>query len=200
MDLDLGKIVETLKRGGVVAWPTDTTWGLLAAAECPEAIERIFEIKGRPREKPLQLLVANVAVAEELTDVDRCGLAWKLLTERFWPGALTLVVPASAKAPAALVHAGKVGLRIPNDDRLRELIAAMGGWLAATSLNRSGEAPAASYEEALTFADEVDLVHPGKSGGTASSVYELPEGRLLRSGPVSESEIEAVLEAAWTKD
>ena len=200
MDLELRKVVETLKKGGLVAWPTDTTWGLLAATDRPEAIERIYELKGRPRGKPLQLLVASVPAAEEMIDIHQAGPAWKLLTGRFWPGGLTLVAPASASAPAALVYAGKVGLRLPADDELRTVIEELGGSLAATSLNRSGARPVASYEEALAFAEEVDLVFPGRSGGTASSVYELPEGRLLRAGAIPASEINAALEAAWTRD
>ncbi|WP_457630085.1 L-threonylcarbamoyladenylate synthase [Oceanithermus sp.] len=199
MNPELRKIVEILERGGLVAWPTDTTWGLLAAAR-PEALARVYELKGRPRGKPLQLLVADVATARRLTDTGGFEPAWERLAARFWPGGLTLVAPAAAAAPPTVVHAGKVGLRVPADEELRQVIAASGGWLAATSLNRSGRPPAASYEEALQFAAEIDYVRPGRSAGPASSVYELPEGRLLRAGAVSQTEIEAALEEAWSRN
>lgn len=193
------KAVEILKGGGLVAWPTDTTWGLLAAADRPRALDRIYALKGRPRSKPLQLLVSSPAAARKLAETQKAGPDWKRLSDRFWPGGLTLVLPASSEAPAALVHAGKVGLRLPADDELREVIDALGGWLAATSLNRSGEAPVGSFEEALAFMGDVDYVRPGRSGGTPSSVYELPEGRLLREGAVSAAEIRAALEETWTQ-
>jgi len=199
MNPELHKIVKILKRGGLIAWPTDTTWGLLASADRLRAIERIYNLKNRSPEKPLQLLVSGVLAAEELTDVHLTGHAWKPLTDHFWPGGLTLVVPASAAAPAAFVHAGKIGLRLPADQELREVISALGGRLAATSLNRSGEEPVGKYEEALEFSDSVDYIHPGTSPGAASSVYELPEGRLLRAGTVSLDEITAALEETWTR-
>ena len=199
MEPQLQEVAQKLRKGGLLAWPTDTTWGLLAAAE-PEAVERIYGLKGRPRSKPLQLLAASLEDARRLVDEEAAGQAWQILAKRFWPGGLTLVAPASAAAPPALVHAGKVGLRVPASDELRELIAAVGGLVAATSLNRSGQPPVTSYAEALAFAEEVDYVQPGESGTVASSVYELPEGRLLRSGLVSASEIATALEETWTKN
>jgi len=198
MDSNLQKILNILSRGGLVAWPTDTTWGLLAAGQ-PAALEKIYSLKGRPRGKPLQLLVSSLDVAAKLADTSSLEPAWSLLTSRFWPGALTLVVPATPYAPAELTFSGKIGLRLPADDQLRQLLAAAGGWLAATSLNRSNQAPVRSYQEAVAFAEEVAYIHPGQSGNTASSVFELPEGRLLRSGAIPPHQIAAALEESWTK-
>jgi len=195
---ELQEMVEILNRGGLIAWPTDTTWGLLANANHPEAIKRIYAIKGRPASKPLQLLVDSPETARALVDYAAVGGGLKRLMSSFWPGALTIVAPASKAAPLELISSGKVGLRMPADEELRWLIKAMGGYLAATSLNRSGEPPVASYDEAQTF-DGIDLVRPGRAGLLASSVYELPEGRLLRAGAIGAAEIAAALEESWTQ-
>jgi len=200
MGLEAQKTVEILTSGGVVAWPTDTTWGLLVAADHPNAIKRVYSIKRRPTNKPLQLLVGNLKAAEKLAVIDDFEATWKKLTSSFWPGGLTLVVPASKDVPGYLTHRGKVGLRLPADAELREVIDALGGYLAATSFNRSGEPPVASYEEALLMADGVDYVRPGKANGLASSVYELPEGNLLRAGALSADKIIDVLEEEWSRN
>jgi len=200
MNPELRMIIKTLKEGGLVAWPTDTTWGLLAAADNTLTLERIYELKGRPRQKPLQLLISELPVAEKLTDIRRAGPQWFLLAKRFWPGGLTLVAPASAAAPTDLVYKGKLGLRLPADTELREVISALGGRLAATSLNRSGEEPVGSFEEAVRLAGWVDYIRAGAAPGVASSVYELPEGRLLRAGAVSSDEIASALEETWTEN
>ncbi len=198
MEPELTRIANIIRRGGVVAWPTDTTWGLLAACDQPAAISRIYQIKGRPPDKPLQILAADADAAARLVARAARDRRWLTLSRRFWPGPLTLVAPAAAGAPPALVSAGKVGLRVPDDPELRELLRELGGYLAATSLNRSGQPPVTGYREALEFAGEVDYIRPGHAGKTASTVYELPESRLLRRGGVSAAAIAAALEEAWT--
>ena len=197
MDPEAQRTLETLRAGGLVAWPTDTTWGLLARADRPEALRRIYAIKGRPGHKPLQLLAASTEAAAALVAPGPWRADLERLAAVFWPGGLTLVAPAAPAAPPAVVHGGKVGLRVPADPALREVLAALGGWAAATSLNRSGAPPVASRAEAMRYADRVDRVHPGEAGGRlASTVFDLETRRVLRAGAVSEAALREVLEAS----
>ncbi|WP_456446738.1 L-threonylcarbamoyladenylate synthase [Oceanithermus sp.] len=189
--------LHTLRRGGLLAWPTDTTWGLLARADRPETLARIYRVKGRDPAKPLQLLVADLPAARRLLDPGWDAAAFERLARAFWPGALTLVVPAGAEAPEACVHEGKVGLRLPADRELRELLAGVGGYAAATSLNPSGRPPVLRYRDALRYADWVDRIHPGEAGGTeASTVVDLTEPRILREGSVPAADVRRLLEGA----
>ncbi len=188
--------LEVLRAGGVLAWPTDTTWGLVARADRPEALARIYRLKGRPADKPLQLLVADLETALALLDPGWDPAPFIRLAKAFWPGALTLVAPAGPAAPAACVREGRVGLRQPADAELRRLLAAVGGYTAATSLNPSGRPPVRSYREALRYADRVDRVHPGEAGGElASTVVDVERGEVLREGLIPAEAISKVLEA-----
>jgi len=173
------KAAEVLRRGGVVAFPTDTVWGLLALPHEPAAVEKVYRLKKRPRQKPLQLLVAEREKAQALAEADPRFLA---LAERFWPGALTLVAPA--RVPFPLIGAReRVGIRLPAHPGLRELIRAVGGVVAATSLNESGRPPVRTFEEAKRFGADLTLAGP-EPPGLASSVVVLPEGRVEREGAV----------------
>jgi len=195
MERALERDLEILRSGGVLAWPTDTTWGLLARADRPEAVERVYRIKRRPRSKPLQLLVADLDTARRLVEPGPWSRTFERLARTYWPGPLTLVVPASATAPRCCVHAGKVGLRIPDDAELRDLLAALGGCAAATSLNPSGSAPVLHPEEVLRYADRVDRIHPGTPGGRrASTVVDLESRRVLREDALPAEAIRQLLE------
>ncbi len=197
MDRAFDRSLKTLTRSGLLAWPTDTTWGLLARADRPEAVARIYEVKRRPRSKPLQLLVADLETARTLVAPGPWSQRFERLASAFWPGGLTIVAPASPAAPAACVHEGKVGLRLPDDPELRRLLAGVGGYAAATSLNPSGDAPVLQYRDALRYADWVDRIHPGESGGRpASTVVDIQTGRLLREGAIPAAEVARLLEEA----
>src|SRR3972149_6187265 len=134
----LERAVELLKKGEVVAFPTDTVYGVGAHSLLPEAVVKIYLVKERPRDKPLQLLLAEVAdiaqVAEEVSEV-----AWKL-AERFMPGGLTLVVRCSPRVLPEITAGGKtVAVRVPAHPVPRELARRLGAPLAATSANLSGQ-------------------------------------------------------------
>ncbi|AEB11709.1 L-threonylcarbamoyladenylate synthase [Marinithermus hydrothermalis] len=179
--------LQVLRNGGVVAFPTDTVWGLLARMEDEAACRRIYRIKGRAAEKPLQVLVSSVEAALELAELGPHEPVFLELAREFWPGPLTIVVPGQA-IPPWISPDGTVGLRMPAHDELLEILAGVGGHAAATSLNQSGAPPARSYEEALTFAPLVDRVHPGDTpAGVASSVVDLVRGQVLREGGVPAS-------------
>jgi len=194
-DSSLRHILEILKGGGVIAWPSDTTWALLARADSPLALQRVYEIKQRPAHKPFQLLVADESVANELLDPSFDRRDFLILQKAFWPGPLTLVAPAAESAPAGVVYRQKVGVRLPDDEDLRRLLRGLGGYAAATSLNVASQRPAGSYRQALMYADQVDVIVAGKAGGKpASTVFELPQRKVLRPGALTRQQILAALE------
>jgi len=173
-----------LNNGGVVVLPTDTVYGIAAHPERPEAIARIFTIKGRPTGKPIALLASDPAA------VVRFGAEFppvaQKLAERYWPGALTLVLPCGETFE---------GFRVPAHEGACELLVACGGVLRVTSANLSGEMPALSAVSALKEVGlEADLVlDDGVSpGGVPSTVVKVTkEGVLtvLREGAISSNDI-----------
>ncbi|GAA6730615.1 L-threonylcarbamoyladenylate synthase [Thermus brockianus] len=178
---ELEEAARALREGGLVAFPTDTVFGVLARLEDEAACHRIYEVKGRPEEKPLQVLVADLESALKLAQLGPLEGRFLRLVEAFWPGGLTVVVPGR-DIPPWISKDGSVGLRMPAHEVLRELLRRVGGYAAATSLNRSGEPPVRTAEEARAFA--VDYVFPGEAGGLASSVVDLRRGEVLREGAI----------------
>ena len=184
--------------GGVVAFRTDTFYGLGADPFNPDALERINALKGRDG-KPILVLAADAGGASRLvTSVSR---AFEVLAARHWPGALTLVAPARAEVPELLTAGtGTVGVRLPDDADVRSFVRACGGLLTATSANPAGEPPARTAAEVARYFDQSHgLVI---DGGAARS--ELPSTvidvtgdrpRLIREGVVTRAELEATLRA-----
>lgn len=170
-----------LNAGGVAVIPTDTVYGLAAHPAFPSAVDRLYTIKGREAKKPIALLAADSAAAAAFLGRPLPPAAQRL-ADRFWPGALTLVLPS--------VGGAYEGLRVPAHEWTRKLLAACGGTLRVTSANLSGGRPAVDAAEALAdvglSADVV--VDDGPSpGGVASSVVKVdPDGgvSVLRSGGV----------------
>ncbi|MCJ7511330.1 MAG: L-threonylcarbamoyladenylate synthase [Dehalococcoidia bacterium] len=193
----LTEAVAVLKGGGLVAYPSDTVYGLGAAASDERAVARVFAVKGRPSEKALPLLLAE---AEDMAPLcAEVPAAAKLLVEHFWPGPLTLVLRRSPTFHSAALGGGeKVALRVPDHPLLRELIRALGEPITGTSANRSGRPScrtAAEVEEEL--ADAVDLIIDGgpSRAGQESTVVDITEDtpRIMREGAISRREIEKVL-------
>lgn len=183
-----------LARAGVVAAPTDTVYGLLANALAPEAVARVYALKGRGFDKPLPVLVASGAQARALAGA--LPPAFERLTAAFWPGALTLVVPASPSLPAALTAgSGTVGLRQADLPLIAALLAAAGFPLTGTSANRSGapEATTGSEVEAQLGA-ELELILDGgpAGGGRPSTVVTLtgPRPVVVREGAIAAARLE----------
>jgi L-threonylcarbamoyladenylate synthase len=190
-----------LRAGLIVAIPTDTVYGLAASIHSPAAVDRLYSLKGRPREKAIPILLSDVADMKAVArEFPPCAV---LLARRFWPGALTLVVPALPDLPegvTALQTAGErtVGVRVPDHPLARAIIAAMGGALAVTSANPSGAAPALEARDAGELQGEgPDLVIDGgrAAGGTPSTVVDVSTGviRVLREGAISQQAINALL-------
>jgi L-threonylcarbamoyladenylate synthase len=187
-----------IHAGGLVAFPTETVYGLGADARQGRAVARIFEAKGRPRFNPLIVHVASFEAAAALGVFTAQA---KMLARSFWPGALTLVVPRRENAGLSdLVSAGlpTVALRVPSHEIARALIRAAGAPIAAPSANISGRVSATRAEHvAADFGDRVDVVLDGGpcAAGLESTIVALggDEPALLRSGAVAAEEIERVL-------
>jgi L-threonylcarbamoyladenylate synthase len=173
------KTVKILKSGGLVAFPTETVFGIGAALDQPEAIKQIFKLKKRPKNKPLQILIADMAQAKKLGKFNKKALE---LAEREWPGPLTLVIFKTRKVPK-LVSGGskKVGLRMPDHKTVLELIEKCGP-IVATSANRAGEKPALTAEEVKKQLPEIDYILAGRTRtGRASKVIDATKGfKILR--------------------
>jgi L-threonylcarbamoyladenylate synthase len=195
--------VERIAAGGLVGFPTETTWGLGADARSEAALARLRRWKGRDAEKPISVLVAGPG------DLARLGAelspAARRLADAFWPGPLTLVVRCAAPLAAGVAGPGAaVGLRCsphPVAAALAQLALAHGvGPLTATSLNRSGEPACRTRAEAEALAgEEVALVAGGDAGGAEpSSVVDArgAEPLLLREGALSGRAIAAALAGA----
>ncbi|HTN53037.1 MAG TPA: L-threonylcarbamoyladenylate synthase [Anaeromyxobacter sp.] len=192
MDAELERRVaaagEVLRRGGIVVYPTETFYGLGALARAGGALDRLARAKLRPEGKPLPLLAADRAQVEEVAVLR--GRAARL-AERFWPGPLTLVLPARLGLSAAVTGGtGTVGIRIPGSEVARALAAAAGGALVSTSANPSGGPPPARVEDLdQALREAVDLVLDGGAtpGGLPSTVVEVgPEGvRVVRAGAIA---------------
>lgn len=165
------KAAKLLKSGKVIAFPTETVFGIGAALDQPEAIEQIFKIKNRPRNKPLQILIATMQQAKQLGVFDK--KAWEFAKEK-WPGPYTLVVKKT-KFVSKLITGGHqtVGLRMPDHKITLDLIKNCGP-IVATSANRSNEPPARSIKEVKETLPEIEFIVSGRTkSGKPSKVIDL---------------------------
>ncbi len=180
-----------LNRGEIAIVPTDTVYGLAASIDCPSAIEEIFRVKGRAFDKPIPILVDGL---ESATRMASClPEASRRLAAAFWPGALTIVVPASNLTPSRCLGPGStVGLRMPDHPLMLELLSRCGGRLAVTSANRSGMPEFRTAAAAQKVLNVEVVLDGGKTpGGTASTVVDVTTGdpKILRSGAIVASRI-----------
>ncbi len=176
----LQRAAQLLRGGAVVAFPTDTVYGLGASADDELAQKRVYSIKGRPVGMPLILMVAAESQLENYVHVDSRAEA---MMRRWWPGPLTLVLHAKG--------GGTLGVRIPKHKVALGLLRHAGP-LMTTSANLHGQDPAMSAEEAASLAGVMAVVDGGAApGGTASTVLDLtgPEPHVLREGAITSSEL-----------
>lgn len=193
---DLGSLAALLRAGALVAFPTETVYGLGADATNSDAVLKIYETKGRPRFNPLIVHVADLAMAETL--VQFTPLARRLA--KFWPGPLTLVLPKRPEAGLSdLVTAGldTVGIRIPDHQLALELIRAAGRPLAAPSANRSGKlSPTNAAQVERSFGGTVPVLDGGPAQAGVESTILAVDGDTvtqLRAGALPRDEIEAAI-------
>jgi L-threonylcarbamoyladenylate synthase len=202
----IGQAARWIASGGLLAYPTETTWGLGADARSAKALERLRRWKGRPAHEPVALLVENAERAAQLGF--QLGPAARRLAEAFWPGPLTLVVPSRDEfAPGVARDDGAVGLRCsahPLAEALARRLRQAGiGPITATSLNRSGETAAANLTMARALCGEgpdeprlIDVEGAEAGGDAESTVIDTtgPTLQVLRWGALPENEIEPLIQ------
>ena len=194
----LAKAARLLGEGALVAFPTETVYGLGADARRDDAVAAIFAAKGRPQFNPLIVHVANFAAAEKLGVIDARA---RKLADAFWPGALTLVVPRRPDCGVSwLATAGMetIALRVPKHSIAEQLLAAFGGPVAAPSANRSGTVTATTAQHVAESLDgDVALILDGgpTAHGLESTIVGLaePSATLLRPGAITRAAIEALI-------
>ncbi len=187
----LQRALKILRTSGLVAFPTDTVYGLGALAFNGVAVESIYTAKGRPVEKAIPVLLGD---ADDLPKIVAYVPEMALtLAARFWPGPLTLVVPKHPDLPEAVSATRTVGVRVPDHAATRALLQAAGP-LAATSANLSGQPSPSTAEEVLAqLGGRIPLILDGNTtpGGVPSTVVDClgAEPKILREGPISSQEI-----------
>lgn len=182
------RAAKIVSEGGVIAFRTDTFYGLGADPFNAAAVAKIRELKGREENKPILLLLADASVADRFI-ADR-SKAFEDVARKFWPGPLTIVgVAVSDLPPEITAGTGTVGVRVPADAAVRELVRQCGGALTATSANPSGSEPARSAKEVIDyFGNDIDLVIDGGevSATEPSTVLDVTTSppRVVREGAI----------------
>jgi L-threonylcarbamoyladenylate synthase len=189
------RAVDVIRAGGLIAYPTDTVYGLGSNALNPQAVRKIFTVKRRHQDQPLPVAVSGRTMAADIAYVDERAAR---LIDQFWPGALTLVLPKKPKLPPVVTggHAG-VGVRAPNHPVPLTLLASAQTPIIATSANKHGSPPCVDAQGVLRHFDgEVDLILDGGTcNATVSTVLDLTgdPSVLIRQGSVTRKRIEAAL-------
>lgn len=181
-----------LKDGHLIAFPTDTLYGVGADTFNPRAIKKLFAAKGRPLEKGIPVLLSDVEYLGEIVG-QTSDLTMKL-AQKFWPGPLTLILPKRDSISEIISPDENIAVRVPDNDVARKFIRAAGGAVATSSANRSGEPPALDAQEALAaLGDSIAAVLDGGkvSLGIASTIVDCTDfpPRILRQGPLTAEEL-----------
>ena len=180
-----------LHKGGLIAFPTDTVYGLGALAFDGKAVESIYLAKNRPIEKAIPVLIGDATdlekISDGITDVAR------KLAARFWPGPLTVIVPKKPTLPESVSATSTVGVRVPDHPVARELLRAAGP-MAVTSANLSGKPSPSTAQEVLDqLYGRIELIIDGGTtpGGVPSTLVDCAGGeiKVLRDGPISLEQI-----------
>lgn len=189
----LGEAVEVFKTGGVIAYPTETFYGLCVDPFNKKAIERLFSLKGREAKAPVSVIVRDEEMlASVVASVP--SIAHKLM-EKFWPGPLTIIFEAGENVPPELIsHTGKIAVRVSSSPVAAKLTEIFNSPITATSANPSGKPPAATAEEVIAyFNGSVDLLIDGGKvpGEAASTIVDVTGGeiRIIRVGVIPDEEI-----------
>jgi len=189
--------IQVLRQGGVIAYPTETVYGLGADLFSKQAVQKVFDLKQRDASMPLSVMVPTTEMAEDLCSTISDG--GRALMSQFWPGPLTLIFRASSKAPQYIVSVqGNIGLRCPDHPVSQELLNRHGGPITCTSANISGHESARNAEEvADAFGADLDLIIDGGMSRIkiASTVVDVSSGKIqiLRQGAISSEEIDKAL-------
>jgi L-threonylcarbamoyladenylate synthase len=193
---DIAAALSALKAGKAVVFPTETFYGLGVDALNELALERLFELKGRDPDKPVALIAADLEMVAAVAEIAPPAMK---LARRFWPGPLTMVLPARARLSAALTNRdGGVGIRISPHPLALELVRRLGSPLTATSANLAGQAPARTLGQArAAFGTKVSAYLDGGTldGIAPSTVVAFEQGtvKVLRVGAIAEQALRRAL-------
>jgi L-threonylcarbamoyladenylate synthase len=188
---------DIVSRGGIIAFRTDTFYGLGADPFNQDAVRTIKQLKGREDNKPILIVISDYDFLDRF--INTISPAFQLLAKQLWPGPLTLIGKARPDLPPEITAGtNTVGVRLPNDERVRLLVRACGGALTATSANPSQAAPATSaFQVREYFRDAIDLIIDDGEAQTdrPSTVVDVSqdEPKLIREGVLPRNEIKAVL-------
>ncbi len=182
----IARAAERLRAGGVIAFPTDTLYGVGARATDPAAVARLYQVKRRPSERPMVWLVTDRSQVERFAVVSAAATA---LMERHWPGPLTLVLPARISTDGSTI-----AVRAPNHEVALALLAALGEPIASSSANPSGQPPPVDADQVMAgIGGRIDLVLDGGPCriGQPSTILDLSgvELRILRQGAIPWEEL-----------
>jgi L-threonylcarbamoyladenylate synthase len=188
--------IDALKAGELVVYPTETFYGIGADPFSDSAMKRLFAVKAREPDRPIGLIAADIAMAFSLAS--EIPIDARRLADAFWPGPLTIVVPARHNIPADLIGPDGVAVRVSSHPIARALASGLGRPITATSANMSGHAPATTLDEVrATFGGKVKVyLEGGKSmAGSPSTVVAISktDWRIIRAGAISKDQIAAVL-------
>jgi L-threonylcarbamoyladenylate synthase len=188
---------DIISNGGLIAFRTDTFYGLGADPLNEAAVDRIKTVKGRDEGKPILLLIAELEDLDPL--VRSIPQLFARVAEEFWPGPLTIVMPADPELPYGITEGtGTVGIRLPDDPKVRALVGECGGRLTATSANVSGSEPAKSCAEVQAyFSSGIDLIiDAGEVQATKPSTVidiSVTPPRLIREGVIGREQLRTAL-------
>jgi L-threonylcarbamoyladenylate synthase len=196
-DAEIARAADVLRGGGLVAFPTETVYGLGADASSTDAVHRLFAVKGRPADHPVIVHVGDAAQLDDwAVDIDDCARA---LTRACWPGPLTVVVRRASHVPDAVTGGlDTVGVRVPDQPVALALLAAFGGGVAAPSANRFGHvSPTTAADVFNDLGDDVDVILDGGPSrvGVESTIVDCSraEPAILRLGGLPRERVEELL-------
>lgn len=179
----IARAAALLRTGGVVAYPTETVYGLAVDPLSPEAVDRLFEVKGREERNPVLLIVDNASQLEAVTA--SIPDAARPYMDRFWPGPLSMLFPRDPALPEQLTAGGaKVCVRCPANETARALCRAFGGALTSTSANRSGEPPATSVDGLNLPGVDLAIDAGPLPPSAPSTIFDPETGTVLREGAI----------------
>lgn len=193
---DIEIVANLLKEGKVVAFPTDTVFGLACIHENEEALQALKASKGRPDHKPIPTMVADVRQMQEIAEMDETAIK---LANAFMPGAFTMILKKKATLPDYVSNGlTTIGIRMPDDDFILHLIDLCEKPLFVTSANLSGEATGLHDSDVLEQLDgRIDAIVMGEAiGKTASTIVDVSQGevQIVREGPVSKQMIHEIVD------
>jgi L-threonylcarbamoyladenylate synthase len=198
MELILKHAVESLENGKIVAYPTETFYGLGVKFDIEYSLKKLFEIKNRPKDKAMPLIIGNIELLPAITH--SLNYRVDILIERFWPGPLTLILPARGDISDYITGGtGKVAVRIPGESFALHLAKKANFPITATSANPSGMPPARDAETIMKyFGNRIDLLVDGgfTTGNLPSTIVDVTEKeiKILREGVINKDSIKRILD------